>query len=215
MIYHHYPYDEIAETLFFPVYDLITEDVMTHTGMTSGQLVDLGCGGGHFGLTMLKKTTLRGAFVDLNPDAVEATKQRAAGWNLLSRVTATVQDVHHLNFLDGFADLIISRNSMGFWSDQRRAFQEIWRILAPDGKTYIGSGMGNSTLRKQIEIQMKARDPQWPENRNRSSHSLSTDEYHTLLSSLNIPHQIIHTEEKGRWIVLMKPKDEKVVINDE
>ncbi len=209
MIYPHYEFDEIAETIFFPVYSLIAEDIINCTGMTEGQLLDIGCGGGHLGLTVMKKTNLQGTFVDQNPSAVEATQQRAKEWNLSSRVTASVQDVHHLDLPNEFADLIISRNSMGFWTDQKRAFQEIWRVLAPGGKTYIGSGMGNSSLKKQIEVQMKARDPQWPENRNQVSHSLSTDTYHALFQSMNIPHRILQTEEKGRWIILTKPKKKR------
>lgn len=123
-------YDDIAENVFSPIYAVICDDIIKATGITSGILLDIGCGGGHLGLTMLKKSDFKvGVLCDSNPEAIKIAQARAYEWDLCDRAKVVLQDVHHMDFADNYADLIISRGSMGFWSDQAAAFKEIYRIL--------------------------------------------------------------------------------------
>lgn len=45
-----FPYDEIAEKFFSPIYPVIAEAILEKTGVGSGRLLDLGCGGGASGI---------------------------------------------------------------------------------------------------------------------------------------------------------------------
>ena len=70
-----YDFDQIAEEVFFPIYDIIAEDIIRSTGRISGRLLDIGCGGGHLGLSLLKKTAYRGTFVDISKEAIEIAEE--------------------------------------------------------------------------------------------------------------------------------------------
>ena len=199
-----YDFDQIAEEVFFPIYDIIAEDIIRSTGRISGRLLDIGCGGGHLGLSLLKKTAYRGTFVDISKEAIEIAEKRGREWSLKERSEFIVGDVHHLPFPDNHFDLIISRGSMGFWEDQKAAFLEIYRVLAPGGKTYIGSGLGNKETKKEIFEKMKKITPGWPDDLKERLVSLSTQGYRELFEALGFDFRIEESQERGRWIIIEK-----------
>ena len=41
-----YDYDEIADNIFFPIYDRIAEQIIDATDVRNGKMLDIGCGGG-------------------------------------------------------------------------------------------------------------------------------------------------------------------------
>ena len=126
-----YTYDEIADTIFRPIYPRIAEDILSATGVTGGRMVDVGCGGGHLGLALMERAPFTGTFLDVREEALALARRRAEERGLLPRCSFLAGDVHQIALPDGCADLVISRGSMIFWSDQERAFREIYRILAP------------------------------------------------------------------------------------
>lgn len=60
-----YDYDEIADNIFFPIYDRIAEQIIDATDVRSGKMLDIGCGGGHLGFAVMEKTELEGYFADI------------------------------------------------------------------------------------------------------------------------------------------------------
>ena len=72
-----YEFDDIAEQVFYPIYDVIAQDLLEETGIVSGSMLDVGCGGGHLGFAVMAKSDLTGAFVDINATAVRLAEERA------------------------------------------------------------------------------------------------------------------------------------------
>ena len=60
-----YDYDEIADNIFFPIYDRIAEQIIDATDVRNGKMLDIGCGGGHLGFAVMEKTELEGYFADI------------------------------------------------------------------------------------------------------------------------------------------------------
>lgn len=199
-----YTYDEIADTIFRPIYPRIAEDILSATGVTGGRMVDVGCGGGHLGLALMERAPFTGTFLDVREEALALARRRAEERGLLPRCSFLAGDVHQIALPDGCADLVISRGSIIFWSDQERAFREIYRILAPGGRTYVGTGLGSTELREQIRARMKAADPGWPRRQRENSKALSTPAYRALFAQLGWDFEILENEEQGRWIILRK-----------
>ena len=61
-----FEYDNIADKIFLPIYDVITDDIIKYTNITAGKVLDIGCGGGHLGLTLLKKGDFQVDLCDIN-----------------------------------------------------------------------------------------------------------------------------------------------------
>lgn len=197
-------YDRMADTVFSPIYDVIAEHIVQKAGISEGVLVDIGCGGGHLGLTLLQKTSIRGYLVDVDEHAVEIAGKRATQWNLSDRAKTMVQDVHNMQFPDGFADLVVSRGSFGFWKTPEIAFSEIWRILAPGGTAYVGGGLGNRQTQAVIREKLNVLDPEWPASMKRKMQTLSTPAYREIFENLHAAYEIIENEDSGRWFILRK-----------
>ena len=72
-----YEFDDIAEQVFYPIYDVIAQDLLEETGIVSGSMLDVGCGGGHLGFAVMGKSDLTGDFVDINATAVRLAEERS------------------------------------------------------------------------------------------------------------------------------------------
>ncbi|QNK40877.1 class I SAM-dependent methyltransferase [Caproicibacter fermentans] len=204
---HAEDFDCIAENIFFPIYEVIAKDILAYSKITSGRILDLGCGGGHLGLSVLKQEKgLSAVLLDRNPDAAAIAEHRAAQWGLRQRATPIVADVSRIPLPDGSVDLAVSRGSFGFWPDEGLAFSEILRVLSPGGKAYIGGGFGNLDLKRKIVKKMKTVSPDWPECVHRKTNGFTAEDYGKILSGLGAEFEFIDNEEKGFWILLQKPR---------
>lgn len=200
-----YDYDEIADNIFFPIYDRIAEQIIDATDVRNGKMLDIGCGGGHLGFAVMEKTELEGYFADIKNAPVEIAMIRAKERGMQERAHFYVQDVQDLDFEDDFADLIISRGSYLFWEDQKKAFSEIYRVLAPGGRTYIGSGLGSREQRKKIKEKMNELYGGWESPASKPNHSITTDEYRKMFDSFGWKYEIRDNDE-GRWFIIHKEK---------
>ena len=115
---NNFAFDDLAERVFFPVYGIIADDILEKTGSTRGVLIDIGCGGGHLGFSLMSKTKHNGFFIDINNQALQKAKERAQKLGLEDRSEFLEQDVHNMNFPNNFSNLIISRGAYEFWTDK-------------------------------------------------------------------------------------------------
>lgn len=200
-------FDKIAEEIFFPIYEVIAGDALQAAGKKSGSCLDVGCGGGHLGLSVAKLSDMKITLMDIKADAIEIARQRIEDWGLAARVSAILGDVCGNNLPDNSFDLIVSRGSIGFWGDRedmKRAFAEIYRVLAPGGITFIGKGFGNAELAKQIKAVMKEKHPEWPQCVIDSTNSFGARDYAEFLTELGIAGEIVN-DSGGVWILMKKP----------
>jgi ubiquinone/menaquinone biosynthesis C-methylase UbiE len=123
---------------------------------------------------------------------------------LADRVTTAKGDVHALPFENGYAHLIVSRGSMFFWEDLREAFQEIYRVLAPGGTTYIGGGFGSQALREHVVAEMLKRDPTWDCYAKKKTDDDGIRRFEQLFRELGCDTFRIINDETGFWVVLSK-----------
>lgn len=207
MVHPDFDYDEIADQFFYPVYDVIADDILESTNVKEGNFLDVGSGGGHLGFSLIKKTGMNAAFADLNPAAIEIAQLRAEELGVRSRCSFCVADVETLPFEDNSFDLIISRGSIPFWKNQEKALLELFRVLAKGGKTYIGCGLGNMQLQQEIQEKMHENGMKCffeDKDKKKESFMLSTAEYAEMLSKWDCKFRIIEDDNKGTWLLIEK-----------
>ena len=100
-------YDSIASEVFAPLYPVVAEAILKRTGILSGRMLDIGCGGGHLGYAVMEKTEFEGWLLDISPDAVALCRRRSLELGLEDRSCCLVGDVHALPFGDAFFDLVV------------------------------------------------------------------------------------------------------------
>ncbi len=201
-------YDKIANEIFFPIYEVLAKDALKISGHTMGECLDVGSGGGHFGLSVAQQSEMNITLMDLNENALDIAAQRIKDWSLTGRAGTLASDVRKIDCGDNRFNLIVSRGSIGFWGnreDMKRAFAEIYRVLAPGGATYIGKGFGNAELAAEIKVKMKLRNPDWPDCVRRATNEFGSKDYAQFCAELGIKADIID-DECGIWVIMKKQK---------
>jgi len=202
-------FDEIARTLFAPVYPLIADQIILYTGITSGSCLDIGCGPGYLGASLAAKTDLYLLFLDQSEAMLELCERTIDENDLRGRAGLLPGDVGSLALPDGSVDLIISRGSVFFWDDLPQALSEIHRVLAPGGKTFIGGGFGNATVQESIRQQMAERNQGKDQFGDKMRCNLGSEmraRFEAGLQAATIhDFEIVQDEEIGLWIMMHKP----------
>jgi SAM-dependent methyltransferase len=197
-------FDKIAREIFAPIYPVIAEQIKQKTKITEGTCVDLGCGGGYLGLSLAKITNLTVHLLDILPEMQKIAEKNIQEYGLTDRVTAILSDVHNLPFKDQSIDLLISRGSIFFWEDQVKALKEIYRVLAPGGKTFIGGGFGTPELKAKIGEKMRQRDSSWNGNMKNKIGRSSAEHFCSMLTQAGITDFTIDRSDAGIWIIMRR-----------
>lgn len=154
-------FESFVREVFMPIYPILAEQIIDDTMISSGRCLDVGAGGGHLSIEVARMSTLSIDCTDLNPDAVDIARANVDSAGLADRITCAVADVQQLPYADATFDLVISRGSFLFWDDKVKGFAEIHRVLKPEGRAYIGGGMGRRmplAVLQNIKAEMKARN---------------------------------------------------------
>ena len=90
------------------------------------------------------------------------TKKHIVEDGLQKRARTIVADVHKIPLPDGSINLVISRGSIPFWKDPAVALKEIYRVLAPGGRVYVGGGRGTPEMQARMQAKLKemGKEPQ-------------------------------------------------------
>lgn len=106
--------------------------VFEEANITSGECVlDLGCGSG-FGLKSLKNTHCSLFGIDPSWSMLSYAKKNSQ--NNISYIQAQAENIP---IISNIFDIVISSNTIHFWSNISLSLREIWRILKPKGRLII------------------------------------------------------------------------------
>lgn len=107
-------------------------------GITQGSALEIGPGPGYLGLEWLKHTqgtTLKG--LEISTDMITIAERNAKEYGLSQRVEYIHSSGSKMPFEDNTFDMVFANDSLHEWADTRSTFDEIWRLLKPDGKVLI------------------------------------------------------------------------------
>lgn len=197
--------DEIAKTVFAPIYPVIADNALSATGIRQGLCIDLGSGPAMLAMAVARQAPeMRVIAFDFSEDARSIAEQNVAEANLGDRIHTATGDVHAMPFETGYADLMVSRGSMFFWKDLEAAFREIYRVLAPGGATYIGGGFGSQELKDQVVAEMLKIDPNWDCYAKKKTDTESQQRFREMLHALGCHDFSLIDDGSGFWILLRK-----------
>ena len=198
--------NDIAKTVFAPIYPVIARNAMAVTGITRGVCLDVGSGHAMLAVAAAREAPeMEVVSFDFSSDSRKIAEKNITEAQLERPVRIAAGDVHAMPFEDGYANLIISRGSMFFWEDLKDAFREIYRVLAPGGGTYIGGGFGSLELREQVVAEMLKLDPTWDCYAKKKAEEDDIRRFGEMFEEIGCPEYQIIDNETGFWIVLSKP----------
>jgi SAM-dependent methyltransferase len=148
-----------------PIFPVLTRTALRHlrqapasfgVGSNDWTILDLGGGTGAWGEAFHAQGVKHVVVVDVNPDIA------ALGAELHQGLRFICGRVEALPLRAASVDLIVSRNSLHFWSDLPTAFRNIFEVLRPGGGAFLGRGFGpdlDEQTRTQVKEARKALRP--------------------------------------------------------
>ncbi|RDU24255.1 class I SAM-dependent methyltransferase [Anaerosacchariphilus polymeriproducens] len=193
----------ISKNIFYPIYSVIAKQILQYQDVDkNGICLDIGCGPGYLGMSIVKKTNMKLCLFDLDSEVLKIAEQTIEEANLNERAYTCHGNVEDMPFRENYFDLVISRGSLFFWEDKLKAMNEIFRVLKPGGCAYIGGGFGTKELKKIITSKMQEIDETWllkvKERRGRIKN------YREIVEKSRVNTYEIINDETGYWIILKK-----------
>lgn len=133
------------------------QDILNLCKPKKGFWVDLGAGKGQLTIPLIEATDNPVVMVDPNADSLSQGLELAREKGLGHRLSAVVGVAEKLPFPDNSVDLLVSRGSVFFWSDQAKGLQEVYRVLRPGGKAMIGGGAGSGYPKEAVDELIRIR----------------------------------------------------------
>ncbi len=198
--------DNIAKTVFKPIYPVIVSNALEITGICRGKCLDLGTGPAMMAMAVARALPeMSVTAFDFSEGAQEIAEANICEAKLEKRISTAFGDVHDMPFEDQSFDLIISRGSMFFWDDLKTAFAEIIRILAPGGATYIGGGFGSLALREQVIKDMAKVDPNWNCYAKKEGDTEAHRRFDLMFEQLDWETYQVIDDDTGFWVMVTRP----------
>lgn len=201
-------FDIIARTVFAPAYPVIADQIIEATGISTGLLLDIGCGGGHLGIAMAQKGEFMVGMMDPSPDMLKIAARNIEDAGLSHRIHGIKGYAEDIPLPDASVDMAVSRGSVFFWKDQAAAFREIHRILKPSAMAYIGGGFGSAAIRDSIVKQMKERNNGDDSLKKKMAERIGPDAVPRFVRVLEASgvedFTVAHDSGKGLWIIIRK-----------
>lgn len=110
-------------------------------GITGGTVLEIGPGPGYLGLEWLKRAdaSSRLYWLEISEDMKRVSEGNAEEYGLKDRIVTIIGDAtKKIPFDDACFDGVFTAGSMHEWSDPLTVFNEIERVLKPNGSFYIG-----------------------------------------------------------------------------
>jgi SAM-dependent methyltransferase len=197
-------FDDIARTIFFPVYPVIAHQILKKADIDEGSCLDIGCGTGYLAIALATLSDLTVFGLDNSEPMCRVAEANVKKYRLERRVRPVFGDVKAIPFDTSSIDLVVSRESFLFWENLSRGFSECMRVLRPGGMAYIGSGFGNARLRDEVAERMRERDPGWEDNRQGGYANCSPHMVRSALAAAGILEYDMIQDESGYWVCFYK-----------
>ncbi|MDR3583717.1 MAG: class I SAM-dependent methyltransferase [Desulfosporosinus sp.] len=184
---------------------MLAERYYRESNLKQGLCIDIGSGGAQLGLAIGKISDFKVIAFDINQHALEYAQENALSMGLSDRFSVLCGDVSELPLASDSIDLCVSRGSFWFWEDGAKAFAEIYRIMKPNAKAFIGCGFGTKELLDQVVEQMKSVNPEWNAKRQKLFQDNPVEKYEGYLRAANIENFTIEDTDTGRIFIFSKP----------
>jgi len=113
-------------------------DQIIKAGINQGLALEIGPGPGYLGLEWLKKTEgTRLTGLEISSNMIEFAEKNAREYNLGVRVNYIEGDAQKMPLDDNLFDGVFANGSLHEWSNPKKIFNEIYRVLKPGGLYFI------------------------------------------------------------------------------
>jgi len=138
----------------------VVQDAMKLCKPVKGFWIDLGAGRGQVAIPLVETAGNPVLMVDPNREALAEGLELARQKGIADRLFAIIGRAEELPLADNTVDFVVSRGSIFFWDNPANGIKEVYRILRPGGKAFIGGGAGSGYPKWAVEKLIQERKAQ-------------------------------------------------------
>jgi SAM-dependent methyltransferase len=128
------------------------KDVLGFCRPEKGVWIDLGAGKGQVAIPLIEETENPVVMIDPDDEAMAKGLALAREKGLQDKLLAVVGVAEKLPLPDNSVDLLVSRGSIFFWDEPVTGLREVYRVLRPGCKAYIGGGAGSGYPKEVVAV---------------------------------------------------------------
>jgi ubiquinone/menaquinone biosynthesis C-methylase UbiE len=203
-------------------YPFVVQDALRYCQPKHGFWVDLGAGKGQVSLPLIEATGNPVVMIDPDREAMAKGLVAAREKGMEDKLFAVVGVSEELPLLSDSVDFVISRGAIFFFDDPAQGLREIYRVLRPGGKAYVGGGAGSGypewATKELIEKRKQQMEGEESEKWQRFVRRRRPEQMRQWAEEAQLPQYeimgagAISAEDarvgQGEWIVFGKPADQ-------
>jgi len=172
-------------------------------GIDKGSVLEIGSGPDYLGLEWLKKTEkTRLTGLEISSNMIQVAQRNAREYGLESRVNYILGDASKIPFNDNVFDGVFSCESLHEWIEPGLIFSEIYRVLKPNGKFFVGDLRRDMNSLTVFSMKALARSKEMKEGLISSINAAYTaEEVVSILTKTGIKNCRIHRDLMGICII--------------
>jgi ubiquinone/menaquinone biosynthesis C-methylase UbiE len=147
-------------------YWAIAQEIVRKTGIREGECLEICGGSGAFGIAMAQITNMNVYLIESSENTINHVAINLKQNGLENRIQLLKGTFQQIPLADHSINLIVCRRSIFKWHSQTKAFQEIYRVLAPGGAAYIGDDSWNHDKWRITENKLEKYEPKLMEQLN-------------------------------------------------
>jgi ubiquinone/menaquinone biosynthesis C-methylase UbiE len=199
-------YNTLAQTVFFPAYPVIANQILERSGIDHGFCLDIGSGPAHLALALATLSDLKVCAMDNSSPMCSIAEENIRKYRLERRVRAIFGNVDAIPLNSGSMDLVVSRGTVPFWNSLPRGLSECLRVLRSGGAACIGNGFGSLRIHNEILSAMRERDPAWEVKWAERSRDYSAARFRPALAHAGVRNYEIIDDDSGFWVWFRKSR---------
>jgi len=125
-------------------YQHVVKDALRFCQPKKGLWIDLGAGKGQVAIPLVEATSNPVVMFDPDAKAMMQGMETAKEKGLQTQLIPVVGVAEKMPFPDNSVDLVVSRGAIFFFDDPVKGLKEVYRVLRPGAKAYIGGGAGST-----------------------------------------------------------------------
>jgi ubiquinone/menaquinone biosynthesis C-methylase UbiE len=185
------------------------QEIIRKTEVYHGDCLEISSGNGFAGIAMAQITSMNIYLMESSEHTLNHVASNLKKNGLANQIRLVKGSLYQIPLADYQINLLICRKPVFFWNNQVKAFQEIYRVLAPGGAAYIGDDSWDHAKWRTIEEKLGEFEPKLSEQLNGFIWLQRMESVRQKMIQAGLTSFEMDCNDEGLRIIIRRPAQQK------